>query len=1136
MKDFFDIPQLRAAYADALQSIATRQRTVVYAASHTQRAHLPTLTGRPFVFVTAADRVPHVLQTLEQMGARTLTMPAPFDRVVHRMQANLSNVSMRLACLRRLAEDDFDALVLCPEALTQYVPQKARLVSAITRLAVGDEWDLGALQDRLAALGYVRMADRAESKGTYAMVGDVLELFPLDSELPARVLFEFDAIESIKYFQPETMQGVGRVDAITLLPATDMLYDLAPAEVVKRVVAGRSPLQNAKVQIRTEEIVQEVEMQLSTRPKDPALGWVLPFIKEQFDTVFDYLPERCLLVLDEPKQIFDVLSAATQTLRARVDRLVAEGEALRRHAESALSADETLRRVGDFTTLGYSGIPSGQIDAKAGQFVLQGTNLPAYTKDINLLVKDLMEYDRRGYRVRLYCASEDWVNTMRAMLGDVQAELVPQRLDRGFIFPAAKCAVVGTQDMCLTTVPTLSNLPKERVVAPNVGDYVVHDEYGIGQCLGVQHVKSYVGEMDYLVLRYAGENKIYVPMHQLSLLKPYAGSESVPKLSNPNKDEFKQQKAKARQGIRKLAFDLLELYAKREQSHGYRYPPDTPFQAEFEQAFEFEETPDQLEAVAEIKRDMEAGKVMDRLICGDVGFGKTEVALRAVFKTIMENKQAAILAPTTILAEQHFMTVAARLLPFGVKVACLSRFRSAKESKEILAGLKNGTVSVVVGTHRLLSKDVEFFDLGLLVLDEEQRFGVEHKEKIKTMRSNVNVLSLSATPIPRTLHMALSGIRDVSVLDTPPKGRHDVDTMVGEYSDALLVDAIEAEINRGGQAFVLYNSVEKIYYCLRRLQELLPDVTFVVGHGQMTAKELEGNIYKFYNKEAQVLLATTIIENGIDVPNANTLFVLEANRLGLAQMYQLKGRVGRSTRQARAYFTYPEGYVPTGDVAKRFDALCDNAGMGSGYRLALMDLEIRGAGDVLGREQHGHVEKIGYDMYCRLLRETIALLKGEIVAPDTNTEVSVNCDAYIPDAYVTVERERLKLYRRIAGLADESERDAIYKDLGELYGKPPEPVRNLLAVSLLRVMGSKVGVQKIEIDARFCRVRFVNADYAKSVAVQAAVRRIGDECQTVWLDTALELVPVKPTVSYKMQLVTRFLRYVGGNYTPKPQK
>ena len=1131
MKDFFAIPSLRAAYADVLSSVATKDRTVVYGASHTQRAHIATLTGRQFVYVAGEDKCPKIVTTLTQMGCKVRTIPAPFDTIVHRRQVNLGNVSMRLGCLLSLVKGDYDALVVSPKALTQYAPRRDRLLSATLRLAVGDKWDPVTLSDRLAAMGYVRQSDRAESKGTFSVTGDALEIFPIDAEMPLRVLLDFDEIESIKFFQPETMKGMGRSDAVDLLPATDMLYDLPPKEVMRRIVAARSPLQNAKAQCRTEEILSEVEWQLNANPKDAALSWILPFVKDQFQTLFDYLPPDCLFVLDEPKQLFDTLNALTADLRARVDRLVPEGEVMRRHVESALAADVVMAKIGGFGMLGFSGIPQGQVDREKGQFVLHGTNLPAYSKDINLLVKDLLEYRRRDYTVRLYCGTPEWVKTMTALTGDVGAEFVPTRLDNGFVFPAAKCVVVGTQDMCLTTVPALTNLPQERVVAPKPGDYVVHDEYGIGQCMGVQHVKSYVGEMDYLVLRYAGENKIYVPMHQMGLLKLYAGSESAPKLSNPNKEEFKQQKAKARAGIRKLAFDLLELYAKREQSKGYVYPPDTPFQRQFEAAFEFEETPDQLNAVAEIKRDMESGRVMDRLICGDVGFGKTEVALRAVFKTIMENKQAAILAPTTILAEQHFMTVAQRLLPFGVKVACLSRFRTAKESKEILKGLAEGTVSVVVGTHRLLSKDVEFFDLGLLVLDEEQRFGVEHKEKIKTMRNNVNVLSLSATPIPRTLHMALSGIRDVSVLDTPPKGRRDVETMVGEYSDALLEDAVRAELNRGGQVFVLYNSVEKIYHCLGKLQKLLPEVTFVVGHGQMSAHELEGNIYKFYNKEAQVLLATTIIENGIDVPNANTLFVLEANRLGLAQMYQLKGRVGRSTRQAHAYFTYPEGYVPTGDVAKRFDALCDNAGLGSGYRLALMDLEIRGAGDVLGREQHGHVERIGYDMYCRLLRETIALLKGEIVAPETNTEVSVNCDAYIPEDYVAGEVERLKLYRRIAGLTDEAERDAIRKDIAELYGEIPTVVDNLLSVSLLRVLGSKVGVQKIEIDRRFCRVRFVSADYTESVAVAAATRKIADECQAIWVGTALELVQKKESIAYKMQLVTRFLRYVGGNYS-----
>ena len=1124
-----DLECLRASTQQIAHSVATRDRTLVFACAPTHKAFLAASLGRRVLYIAPDDQCEQVARTLTQLGCRTQTMTAPFDVLVYRRTANLSNVSMRLGCLAALAAGDYDVVVASPKALLHYVPRPDRLRQAVLVLRVGQSLAVDALADSLSAMGYAR-AEHADTKGTFAVLGEVVELFPLDAEMPVRLLFDYDELAGIKYFQPETMQGMGRCDTLRVLPATDMLYTLPPAQVLGRLDQARTTLQNTKATLRTDEILSEVAMALQTRPLDATLAWALPVVRDQFCDLFAYLPADAVVAVDEPKAVFDQLNLIQRTHRDRVQRMVAEGEVLRCHKDAILTVEHISRRLTDFANIGFSNLMAGEIKPDQGMFVMQSNNLPAYCKDLNLLVKDLAAYHRRGVAVRLYCGSQDWVNAMRAMLGDVPCDLSPARLDKGFVYAAGKCVVVGTHDMSLTTVPEMSNVPSARVVAPKVGDYVVHEEYGIGQCLGVQHIKTSVGEMDYMVLQYAGTAKIYVPMHQLSLIKLYAGSECAPKLSNPNKEDFKQQKAKARTGIRKLAFDLLELYARRQQATGYRYPPDTPFQREFEAAFEFEETPDQLQAVADIKRDMEQGRVMDRLICGDVGFGKTEVALRAVFKTVMENKQAAILAPTTILAEQHFMTVSARLQPFGVRVACLSRFRTAKESRDILQSLARGTVSVVVGTHRLLSKDVEFFDLGLLVLDEEQRFGVEHKEKIKTLRNNINVLSMSATPIPRTLHMALSGIRDVSVLDTPPKGRRDVETVIAEYSDGLLVDAVMAELNRGGQAFVLYNSVEKIYAFYDLMHRLMPDVSIVVGHGQMSPGQLEGNVYKFYNKEAQVLLATTIIENGIDVPNANTLFVVEAHRLGLAQMYQLKGRVGRSSRQAIAYFTYPEGYVPTGDVAKRFEALSDNAGMGSGYRLALRDLEIRGAGDVLGSEQHGHVQRIGYDMYCRLLRETIALLKGEVVPTTTNTEVSVNAAAYIPDNYVTFERERLRLYQRIASISSAADSDAICKDMADLYGPVPPEVRTLVQVSLLRVLGSRVGVQKVEIDARLCVVRFVGRDYLQSVAYQTARRRIGDECKLTERDTALTLQPVKNTIEYKMQLAIRFLNYLNGNY------
>ena len=658
---------------------------------------------------------------------------------------------------------------------------------------------------------------------------------------------------------------------------------------------------------------------------------------------------------------------------------------------------------------------------------------------------------------------------------------------------------------------------------PKVGDYVVHDNYGIGVYAGVEQLQTFGIKRDFLVINYAGTDKLYVPVDAVDKLQRFSGSDITPKLNKLGSKDFQKLKAKVKESVKEMAFDLLELYSKRQNSKGYKYSPDTPWQKEFEDAFEFVETEDQLNATAEIKADMERGIVMDRLLCGDVGYGKTEVALRAVFKTVMDNKQVAILAPTTILAKQHFITATKRFAESGIKCALLSRFQSKEEIKRSLEQIRSGQISVVIATHRLLSQDVVFHDLGLLVLDEEQRFGVEHKEKLKAFKNNINVLTLSATPIPRTLNMALTGIRDISVLETPPKMRLPIETYVTEMSDNLLADALNRELDRDGQAFVLYNRVDNIYSIADDIQRLVPQAKVVVGHGQMSDNELESVINKFYNKEANVLVSTTIIENGLDLPDANTLIVYDADRLGLSALYQLRGRVGRSDRLAYAYFTTRQGKVLTADALKRLTAIMDFTEFGSGFKIAMRDLEIRGAGNVLGKEQHGHIAKVGYDMYCKLLQEAVEEVNGTGGIDASNVELKVEIDAYLESNYISSADDKIKIYKEIGELCSLEDKERFVQTLKESYGAPNASLLNLIDLSLIKNMAGRIGVKSVTINSKGAGLTFTNNVF-RNEKVICTISDWANECVLSVKDEPILVFNVsKVDISQKINIILKFL-------------
>ena len=1112
-------------YDQIYQTLAGDRKSLVFGISDPQKAHLAAASPTPLLYIANSEqRAQEVVEEIDSYGTTAAYLPPKGDVLIGRRTDALSYA--RIAALMKVRRGEARVLVTTVEAVFGYLPGPKELDRATISLSVGATASIEEILRRLIYAGYER-ASISPKKGEFRLAGDSLSIFPINADNPIKIDFLYDEIESIKIYAPDYLGVIGRAEEVLIAPASEMLLTEADIrQAFKRIEEARK-LQNRAARTRTDEILSDLSFRAAANPSDGGLSYLIPFVKERLSTIFAYLDGYSVAV-DEPKKVFEGFSRFLVDHYGRVTRLSADGEVLPVHRDSIAGEREIMSALSAMPQLGISSFTE-RISGRDGAFYLNSASLPNYIKNTNLLIGFLEDELREGRRITIFTQDEERAETLRRILGDdaKKATYIAAKLRHGFISKSERITYVGSGD--ILSPSSALRVPTRPLIAPKVGDYIVHDEFGIGRCLGLTHIKNYAGEGDYLAIQYAGQNKIYLPVSQMDMVTLYSGSEQEPELSDPNKEEFRKEKEKAKKSIRKMALDLVELYAKREKSRGYKYPEGGETMRAFEDSFPYEETEGQAAAIEDVRQDMEKGKVMDRLLCGDVGYGKTEVALRAAFRTVLAGKQVAFLAPTTILAEQHFRTVSERFAPFSVKCACLTRFCTQREVKEILKGLSNGTIGVVVGTHRLLGKDVDFADIGLLILDEEQRFGVEHKEKIKALRTSINVLSMSATPIPRTLHMALSGIRDISVIDTPPKGRKPVRTVVAEYSVAALKEAVGAELARGGQVFILFNNIARLDHFASTIRELFPQAEVVIGHGRMSAAMLEENIRKFYLRRADILICTTIIENGIDIPDANTLFVIEADKLGLSQMYQLKGRVGRSARLAYAYFTYPTGTLLTGDAEKRLRALAENGDLGSGYRLAMMDLEIRGAGNVLGAEQHGHIEKVGYEMYCTLLKEAIAELNGETMPENGNVELLVKEDAYLPDDYITSELARIRYYKKIAAITDEKAKGAILAELEESFGMPPRQVHALVEIALLKGLASALPIKRIRVEKEGVAVLYSDREFMTSAAMRNALVLLSADIREVNVTEGEAKYLVKGgIVIAKVRIMIRFLKALRG--------
>ncbi len=1059
---------------EILDSVRNGNAVSVFGMRGYDRTIAAACLGR-FVYVCADIAVARAAQEqFEALGLRVAFLPQKDDALSCAVRRSVENDYRRLRAAVAFVRGEADVLVATAAALGELFPRRSDITAGVISLRTGDACDLGALAAKLARLGYERCEQVTEC-GTFAVRGDILDVWSVGDDDSRRIEFFGDEIETVRTFDPASQSAREKVDGVCVYPATELFLDGADGQDLAHAVEKKvtEELAARPATLRLQNVAAAVAAQLSSGGRNMRLSFLLPLCPhEGFADFFAGVP----VVFDDCKTVADNVAVLYSEHAARCKSLLAAGDTFSFCRASRFADAQVRKGLGGL--LAFHRVDGqNRLFAPDAVFTVSAADLPDYARDLSALAADIDVWTRRGYSVTVCCGTPAAREKLRDLFDELRkghgAVLEDVFLPHGGIFFSSEQVIIGTLDIGKRAAKkVIKRKGRDAFVLPEVGDYVVHRVHGIGLCENICKLDIGGSERDYVVVLYAGGDKLYLPIENIDSLSKMVASEH-PKLSKIGGAEFARLCEKVKRSVKDMALGLVDLYARRSEGKGHAYAADDSLLEEFCADFPYSETEDQLAATAEGIKDLKDGKIMDRLLCGDVGFGKTEVAMRLAFKVICEGKQVAFVSPTTILARQHYETVKARMEKFGVRVASLTRFNTRAQTEQALDDLACGKADIVCGTHRVLSSDVAFADLGLLILDEEQRFGVADKEKIKRLKVNVNVLSLSATPIPRTLHMSLSGIRDISVLDTPPADRLPVQTFVTEYGEALCRDAIEREIGRGGQVFVVYNRVADIDRFATSVQSLAPDARVCVAHGQMSEQVLSGVIERFEKGEADVLVASTIIENGIDMPRANTMLVIDSDRLGLAQMYQLRGRVGRSNRLAYVYFTYDPSKILSEAAYKRLDAITQFTELSSGFKIAMRDLEIRGAGNVLGREQHGHIEKVGYDMYCKILQSAVDELRGG-AAPALKADVTVTCDfnAFVPENYVPDKDWRVRLYARIAKLSCESECSALLADIQEIYGPPPASVVNLARVGLIKTLAGKAGATRVLLRGAVAQLTF----------------------------------------------------------------
>lgn len=1050
--------------------------------------------GRKLIITYSDLRAKEIYENYSFFDCKVLLYPAK-DLMFYNADVQSFQIAQkRMAVLRALLEEENVTVITTLPGCMEHILPLSVIQEHVLKFDQTSELDLRKLSGQLSEMGYEKTT-QVEQPGQFAVRGGILDIYPLTEELPVRIELWGDEIDSIRSFDAESQRSVENLESVCIYPAKEVIISeqqaLAAAKKIEKEAAKQEKI--FREAMKTEEAHRikvtagEIRDRLLELDERAGLDSFASYFYKETVSFLDYFSEKDLILLDEPNRIAEEGKAVETEFGDNMENRLAKGYILPGQTNLLFDCQTVIGKLNRRNCLGLCimDIPKDEWSI-TGRYNMSVRSVSSYNNSFEQLVKDLKRWKKEGYRVALLCASRTRASRLAQDLcdqelnafftEDMDREIMPGEIlltrgntHRGYEYPLIRFAVIAESDIFGKTRKKRrkQHVYEGQKIASltelNVGDYVVHESHGLGIYRGIEKIEVDRVMKDYMKIEYSGGSNLYVLATQSDVIQKYAGSDAkTPKLNKLGTQEWNKTKTRVRTAVKNIAKDLVALYAERQEKEGFAYGKDTVWQREFEEMFEFEETDDQLTAIEATKRDMESTKIMDRLVCGDVGFGKTEIAIRAAFKAVQDGKQVVYLVPTTILAQQHYNTFVQRMKDFPVRVDLLCRFRTPTEQKKTLTDLKKGLVDILIGTHRVLSKDVEYKDLGLLIVDEEQRFGVTHKEKLKQLKTNVDVLTLTATPIPRTLHMSLIGIRDMSVLEEPPMERMEIQTYVMEYNEEMVREAISRELARGGQVYYVYNRVNTIVEMANTISKLVPEANVAFAHGQMKERELERIMYDFINGDIDVLVSTTIIETGLDIANVNTMIIHDADTMGLSQLYQLRGRVGRSNRTAYAFLMYRRNKMLKEVAEKRLHAIREFTQLGSGFKIAMRDLEIRGAGNLLGAEQHGHMEAVGYDLYCKMLNESVKELKGEIKPEERfETLIDLDIDAFIPEKYIRNEYQKLDIYKRIAGIENQEEYDDMLEELMDRFGELPKAVQNLLNIAHLKAIANKAYVTEL---------------------------------------------------------------------------
>ncbi len=1081
-----------------------------------QKCHLAYSLGvhlsRPVFIITHSElKAKEMFEDMQFFGSEGVYLYPSKDAVFYNADVRSAHIMKhRFKILDALLNQQQTTIIASVEALFDRITPKNIFEDFILEFEPGDGVTLDFIAERLVLMGYERR-DLVESAGQFAVRGGILDLFTPIYDNAIRIEFWGDEIDSIRLMDSYSQRSIEKIDHICIFPMRELVYE--EDDIPKAIERIKKDFENVKADYvkkglfeeaeTLEETINQVVDSFNSQKNFSGADKYIQYFYEDGTSLIDYLPGNTLIFFDEPIRISERAGNVLNEFYESMKNRISKGYLLPRQGEMMFSYADILAKTKNYAQILLSMLTYGMRDFVLDEtFSFETKSSGVIKQRLDMLSEDLRYFKEKDYRIIILAGGKTRAERLSAELLDQGfstkyfdsfkdvsfpkgvVALSRGSLTKGFEYPLIRVVIISDKELFGAEKEKKRARKKkkgakiESFTDLKIGDYVVHDSHGIGVYKGIEKIIVDGISRDYLKIGYANEGNLYVNTSQLDMVQKYIGGDDAkPKLNKLGGQEWNKSKARVRSSVQELAKDLVALYAKRQAATGFSYTGDSVWQKEFEELFPFEETEDQLLAIEDVKHDMESDKVMDRLICGDVGYGKTEIAIRAAFKAVQDNKQVAFLVPTTILAQQHYNTFLQRMKDFPIRIEMLSRFRTPKQQKLAIEGISKGLVDIVIGTHRLLSKDIEFKNLGLIIVDEEQRFGVSHKERLKQMRENVDVLTLTATPIPRTLHMSLTGIRDMSILEEPPQERQPIQTYVMEYNTEAVRDAINRELARNGQVYFLHNHVRNISETAAKLQQLVPGAVVSYAHGQMSEHELEHIMIDFIEGEIDVLVCTTIIETGLDIPNVNTIIIQDADHMGLSQLYQLRGRVGRSNRTSYAYLMYKKDKVLTELSEKRLQTIREFTEFGSGFKIAMRDLEIRGAGNLLGGEQHGHMDVVGYDTYCKLLAEAVDEIKGVPHKESFETTVDININAFIPGYYIENEEQKLEVYKKISFIQNEEDYYDMQEEIEDRYGDLPSSVQNLLEVALLKAIAHNKGITSIAQKSKSVVIMFKpNAD------------------------------------------------------------